>query len=138
MRFQVPQFIDIKDKIIGPFTFQQFLYLAGGAGGSYAIYRLLPGFIAIILIIPILGIALALTFYKVNDRPFIHALQSSMSFFFKPKLYIWKQRLNEKKEEPKKIEKKKEELENIPRLTESKLSDISWSLEVIDMKKEDE
>ncbi len=32
MRFEVPQFIDVEDKIFGPFTFKQFLYLAGGAG----------------------------------------------------------------------------------------------------------
>ena len=34
MMFSVPQFIDVEDKIIGPLTLKQFIYLAGGAGLS--------------------------------------------------------------------------------------------------------
>jgi hypothetical protein len=29
MQFRVPQFIDIEDKLFGPLTFKQFIYLAG-------------------------------------------------------------------------------------------------------------
>ena len=40
MRFEVPQFVDIEDKIFGPLTFKQFIYIAGGAGVSVvAVYR---------------------------------------------------------------------------------------------------
>ena len=31
MRFQLPQFIETEVKIVGPFTLQQFLWVAGGA-----------------------------------------------------------------------------------------------------------
>lgn len=133
MRFQVPQFIDIEDKIFGPFTFKQFVYLAGGAGSAYALYKLLPLFISIFLIIPILVLALALTFLKINGKPFVEVMQSGAGYFFKSKLFIWKQRRAEKK---KVVEVKPEEhpLSNVPRLTENRLSDISWSLDVLDMK----
>ena len=38
MRFEVPQFIDIEDKIIGPLTWRQFIYLGGGVGGAVVIF----------------------------------------------------------------------------------------------------
>ncbi len=138
MRFQVPQFIDIEDKIFGPFTFKQFVYLAGGAGASYAIYRLLPIYIAVLLILPILGCALALTFYKVNGKPFVEILQAWFIYTFKSKLFIWKQR---KIEKAKKVEEEKKPevhpMGNIPKLTESRLSDLSWSLDVLDLQQKE-
>ncbi len=133
MRFQVPQFIDIEDKIFGPFTFKQFIYLVGGGGAAYALYKFLPTLVAILLIIPILGVAVALTFAKVNGKPFVEILQAYLSFLFKSKLFIWKQRKSEKKKALIKEVPKSPTLSNIPRLTESRLSDISWSLDVLDM-----
>lgn len=138
MRFQVPQFIDIEDKIFGPFTFKQFIYLAGGAGGAYAIWKLLPTLIAILLILPVIGLALALTFYKVNGKPFIEVLQAWFVYTLKSKLFIWKQHAPEKtKAKDQKVEVKAPPLAGIPRLTESRLSDISWSLDVLDMQAKD-
>ncbi|TSC61742.1 MAG: SsrA-binding protein, partial [Parcubacteria group bacterium Athens0416_74] len=32
MQFQVPQFIEVEDKIVGPLTFKQFVFIAGGLG----------------------------------------------------------------------------------------------------------
>ena len=40
MQFKVPQFIDVEDKLFGPVTFKEFVYLAGGAGLIYVIYKL--------------------------------------------------------------------------------------------------
>ena len=42
MRFEVPQFIEIEDKIFGPLTWKQFIYLAGGAGFGVIAFFLLP------------------------------------------------------------------------------------------------
>src|SRR5579872_1531460 len=90
MRFQVPQFIEIEDKVIGPLTLKQFLYLAGGAGMAFVAYRFLPLFISIFVIAGVVALALALAFYKVNNKPFIDLLQSAVSFYTGDKLYIWK------------------------------------------------
>ncbi len=130
MRFSVPQFIDIEDKIFGPFTFKQFVYLAGGAGICFIIYKLLPFFFAVLLIVPIAGLSLALTFYKVNNKPFIAILESYIRFLVQGKLYIWKKDPNKKE-----IKKSEDVLPApiVPRLSESKLKDISWSLDVLDV-----
>ena len=91
MQFQVPQFIDVEDKIFGPFSFKQFVYLLGAAGSAFILWKLLPWFLAIPLIIPISGVFLALTFYKVNERPFIFTLQAWFSYMFTKKLYLCQQ-----------------------------------------------
>ncbi len=136
MRFQVPQFIEIEDKIFGPFTFKQFIYLLGGAGGGYVFYKTLPILIAIPAILVIVGLALLLTFYKVNGREFSEVLQSSFVYFFRSKLFIWRQRAPKKEKVlPSRASLNPTSSDNLPRLTESKLKDISWSLDVLDMNK---
>lgn len=128
MRFQVPQFIDIEDKIIGPFTLKQFVYLAGGGGMAYIVYAFLPLFISMLLGLAIIGLSLALAFYKVNNKPFIDFLEAAFLYYTKQNLYIWK------KQNKKPIAKQAAELDPaqvfVPRLSDSKLKDLSWSLDV--------
>ena len=96
MNFKVPQFIDVEDKLFGPFTFSEFAYLVGGAGLIFIIYKLLPLFIAVILIIPVAVLVGLLVFYKINNKPFIFYLQAGLEYYMGSKLYIWKQRLIKK------------------------------------------
>jgi hypothetical protein len=130
MQFKVPQFIDVEDKLFGPLTFKQFAYLAGGGGMIFVAYKLLPIYFAIPIILVVAGFALLLTFYKINGQSFIYYLQASLSYASKSKLYIWKQKLR-KKEEKKEIENK---TQVIPTLTDSKLRDLAWSLDILDNK----
>ena len=90
MNFQVPQFIEIEDKIFGPLTFKQFIYIAGSAGLAFICYAFLPLFIAFIPILIIVAFGLALAFYQVNERPFIFTIESFLRYLFASKLYIWK------------------------------------------------
>ena len=131
MKYQVPQFIDVEDKIFGPLTFKQFVYLAGGAGLAFTLYSVLPLFIAIIFIAPVAILAVALAFYKVNNKPFIFVLGSAIKYFAGSKLYIWKKRDNIKKDTPTTEEKKIGE-QYIPKLSDSKLKELAWSLGIKD------
>ena len=92
MRYQVPQFIEIEDKVIGPFTVKQFVYIVGGAGMSFIVYNYLNSYVALILIAGIIPLSLALAFYKMNNKPFIDFLESAFMFYTKRNLYIWKKR----------------------------------------------
>lgn len=132
MQFKVPQFIDVEDKLFGPLTFKQFAYLAGGGGLAFVAYKLLPLYIAIPVILPIAGLALLLTFYRINGQPFIYYLQASIVYLTASKLYIWKQKQKKKKQEEK-LETK--ERQTLPTLTNSKLKDLAWSLDIMDNKK---
>ncbi len=129
MRYQVPQFIEVEDKIIGPFTIKQFIYLIGGAGMSFIVYTYIPLYIAVVLIAGIVGLSLALAFYKVNNKPYIDFLESAFLFYTKQNLYIWK------KEQKKIVADDKAQATTakqiyVPRLSDSKLKELSWTLDI--------
>jgi len=135
MQYQVPQFIEIEDKIFGPLTIKQFIYLAGGAGLSYLVYSLIneyvPFWLVVILIIPIIGFAIALAFYKVNGKTFINEVESAVKYYIGSKLYIWK-----KGERPV-VQQENPNTQNssiLPKLADSKLKDLAWNLDISDKK----
>ena len=133
MKFEVPQFIEVEDKIFGPLTFKQFVYLAGGAGLCVMIWIFIPKIIGIFLILAVAGFALALAFYQVNNKPFVGFIESALRYSSAGKLYIWK------KEEKKAVAKTAIEAGteaalglSVPRLSDSRLRDLAWSLDVHD------
>ncbi len=130
MRFQVPQFIEVEDKIFGPLTIKQFIYLLGGAGISFLFFTFIPTLILkALFIMPTLGLSLALAFYKINNKPFISVLESAFNYYTQSKLYLWR-----------KVDKQivaKPGQENdptssfyVPKLSDSKLKDLTWSLDI--------
>jgi hypothetical protein len=128
MRFQVPQFIEVEDKIFGPFTFKQFVYLAGGAGVVVFLFALLPKFLAFLISVPVIVLVAALTFFQINNRPFAFVLEAFIKYVMSNKLYVWKK-------EQKAVEKKPEQGKSynevyVPKLSQSRLKDLTWSLEV--------
>lgn len=92
MRFEVPQFIEVEDKIFGPFTWKQFVYLAGGAGAAIILYILLPFFVFLILATPIIAFAAGLAFFPVNNRPLSVFIESMFQYFMSARLYLWEKR----------------------------------------------
>ena len=143
MQFKVPQFLEIEDKIFGPFTFRQFVYLAGGAGICFMLYKLVGFVIAAIPILLIAGFALLLTFYRPNNKPFIEMVEAGLKYFTQNKLYIWQKQVSEaNREKMRAVEANKKTAEAVknfdPKLTESKLRDLAWSLDVLDLSKKRE
>lgn len=99
MQYQVPQFIEVEDKIFGPFTLKQFIYLAGSVGISVVIFLSLPFFFALLLSIPFIALGGALAFVKINQKPFVEVLESAFFFFTNGKMYLWKKRGSPAKKE---------------------------------------
>ena len=92
MRFEVPQFIEIEDKIFGPFTWKQFVYLCGGIGVAAVTFLATPIFIFAIIGMPASAIAFLLAFYPVNNRPFSIFLESVFSFYKSNRIYHWRKK----------------------------------------------
>jgi len=133
MRFEVPQFINIPDKLFGPFTFKQALYLVGGGGMIFVIYRTLPQFAAIILGLPIAAFSLALVFYKPNGREFMHMVESFILYSFTNKFYLWRQRdIEPGAQEVTQIHGAFPEEGALPEDKRQKISDLAWSLDILD------
>ncbi len=126
MRFQVPQFTDVEDKIIGPLTFKQFLYLGGAAGMVVVLFTFLPKFLAVFFALPVAALGGLLAFYKVNNQSFIRIVESFVKYQITSKLYLWKHEEKAMSAQ----EKKPINPALVPKLSESKLRDLMWSLDV--------
>ncbi len=92
MEFTVPQFIEKEAKIVGPFTFKQFLFI-GTAGAICMIsYFILPTFVFVLVCLILLGGAGALALYKKEGIPLYLVVFKSIFYLFKPKIYLWKKK----------------------------------------------
>lgn len=128
-RYHVPQFIEIEDKIFGPFTFRQFVYALGGISTGFILWVFLPRFFAILLALPVIALSLAAAFYKINNRPFIDVAIGAVGYYSKSRLYLW--RKEEKKESAVGVNKPMSVVGGeLPRVSRGKLRDLAWSLDV--------
>ena len=131
MQFQVPQFLDVEDKIIGPFTIKQFLYIAGGLGFGYLSWRYIP-YLGWPVAGGMVGLGAALAFYKYNAHPFIYTIEAAAKYIRATRLYVWKRR---EKEAEKILD-----LNNFKPIkhasgllggkTDSKLNDLTWGIDI--------
>ena len=89
-QYQVPQFIDIEDKIVGPLTLKQFFIIAAGLGIAGLLFMTLRLSFAIVLGIPIITFAFALALVKMHGMPLWKYIGAALSFASKPQEYFWK------------------------------------------------
>jgi len=89
MQYQVPQYIDVEDKVVGPLTLRQFFYLAGAFAILFLLFFIVKTWLWIILAIFIGGLAAALAFIKYNGQPLTKMLRSIFSYFWRPRFYSW-------------------------------------------------
>lgn len=128
MEYQVPQFIEVEDKIFGPFTLKQFIYVAGGVGLCAIVLLYLPLWLGIIIALPVGAFTAALAFYKINNKPFVEIMEAAFNYYIGDRLYLWKKERNQvdapvavKPADPVKLG-----------MTQSKLKDLAWSLDIKD------
>ncbi|MBI2023255.1 PrgI family protein [Candidatus Giovannonibacteria bacterium] len=125
---QVPQFIEVEDKIFGPLTIKQFFYILGGGALVFIFYIFLQIWAVILLGTPVMAFFGALAFYKINGIPFTTVLGNALSFFQSKKIFLWKKRPLP----PEKAAERAKQPINLrsPQLSESKLQDLAWSLDI--------
>lgn len=91
MQYKVPQNIDLEDRIIGPLTMKQFLYILVAGIIDYIAFLKLPLAAFLVIAIPISALALALALVKINDRPFVSFLWGLVGYLKNPKERFWHQ-----------------------------------------------
>ena len=89
MQYQVPQFIDIEEKIVGPLTLRQFFYLAGAFIILFFFFFIFKLWFWVILAAIIGGGAAALAFVKYNGRPLRIMIKAIFGYFWRPRNYSW-------------------------------------------------
>ncbi len=90
MQFQIPQFIEVENKIVGPLSLKQFLYLAVAGIICFVFYFILQFWLWLIITAVFGGSAVALAFVRYNGQPLIKIVWAAFNFFWKPKFYLWR------------------------------------------------
>ena len=88
--YKVPQDVEADDKLIGPFSFRQFIYLiivAISIALGWGLWQLFPPLAVVVLPIVLLFGALALPLRK--DQPMEVYLAALVSFYLKPRRRLW-------------------------------------------------
>ena len=139
MEYQVPQFIEVEDKIIGPLTLRQFIYIAGTIGLCILFYSYLSFLFATLLALPVVGFGAALTFYKINGKSFVEVLEAGFNYYMGEKLLLWKNTPSATKGADSAAaaaaaaESAAYARRGASRFTRGKLSELAWSLDVKSM-----
>ncbi len=90
MRFQVPQFTDIEDKIVGPFTLKQFITYVVAVMFLIPVYIYSDLSLFITIAIPVLGIAAVFAHLKIYGKSFGMVVIAGITYMAKGQLYIWR------------------------------------------------
>ena len=88
--YKVPQDVEAEDKLLGPFSFRQFIYLVVavlGGGLAYFLGTIFIGLVIIPLPISIIFLVLALPLKK--DQPMEVYAAAILSFYLKPRRKLW-------------------------------------------------
>ena len=90
--YKVPQDVEADDKLLGPFSFRQFIYLLVTVGAIALAYAMAVNLFVGLAIVPLPIIiffgALALPIKK--DQPMETYLAAVVSFYLKPRVRLWK------------------------------------------------
>lgn len=96
MEFTVPKFIEKEPKLIGPFTFKQFMFVAVAGGACFFLYFIygkknFPLFIIIALIL--MGGSLALSFLKIKGYPLPSLIKNFFMYIVSSKIFLWRRKI---------------------------------------------
>jgi hypothetical protein len=89
MMFNVPQFIDVEDKVAGPLTAKQLFWMMGMFAIIMVVATFFPGTATYVISVPIVIVFALLAFYRPNGQPLILYVVHGFFFLFRPKLLMW-------------------------------------------------
>lgn len=87
MQFQVPQFIESENKIIGDLSFRQFIYLVIPGLIVVFLFNVLERWLWLVVSSITVGIGAIFAFQKINGQPALNFLSAAFNFILSPKEY---------------------------------------------------
>ena len=121
---------------IVPLTIKQAIYvLGGGIVIIVARYVFIP-IIFFPIAFVIAAFAAALAFLKIGDIPFPIIVKNGFFYYMHPHVYIWRKEDAKKAAAQKPVRVSDVTVNATPKLSESKLSDLAWSLNIKDKLRE--
>lgn len=134
MHFNVPQFIDTEDKVVGPLTAKQFGWLVVAGVILLILWNTLTFPFFLIFGSMTAGIFGALAFWRPHGQPLIKFVVGIFLFFIRPKMYIWRRIADSLEKKPLQIKTRPEETSRKKNVSEEKIKEISSLLDKAKLK----
>jgi len=90
MQYGVPQFINVEDKIVGPFTGKQTICLIIGGGLLMLFFSIFDFIFFAVMAIIIIPLTLAFAFWKPRGVSVYRLILNKVNFSVSNHLYIWR------------------------------------------------
>lgn len=100
MQYKVPQNIDQEDKILGPLTFIQFIYVLVGGGVILLLFTFFDFALFLLLAVPIAILTACFALLTIQGQPFSRIFFAFLVYAFQPKRRTWHDILAEQKPTP--------------------------------------
>jgi len=136
MRFPVPQFIEIEDKIIGPLSWRQFGELAFAGAISFISYFLFVKWVWFLISVICFSVAFLLAFWRPYGLRADQIVFWAIKHFTRPRFYFWQapekkieieieefsflEKRKEKKEEKRPLKIEKEDFEKLAKILDER------------------
>ncbi len=89
MQFQVPQYVDVEDRIVGPLTLKQFFYIASGFLAIFVSFFVLVTWLWLITSTVIAVASLSFALVKYNGRPLMTVTLAAVRYYTGGRTYTW-------------------------------------------------
>jgi hypothetical protein len=89
MLFSVPQYIDVEDKVAGPLTARQLLWMIGMGAVLLVLWNIFDRAAFFIASVPVVLVFVAFAFYRPYNQPLIVFVRNAVLFMVRPKVYVW-------------------------------------------------
>ena len=127
MQYSVPQFINVEDKIVGPLTGKQTLYLMLGGGFLMLIFSFFDFGFFIVTVIIVAPVTLAFAFWKPKGMTVARWITNIISYNTSDHLYTWRREPDGIKF--KMIQKKKDHIIIKKNVSKDRIRELSWLLD---------
>jgi len=96
-QYKVPQDVEAEDKLIGPLSLRQFIYVVIGIAWAGLMFLLFKSaiIVMIILIIPVTGFFLLLGFGRRQEQSFENYFVALIKFLIEPRIRVWDKDLSQ-------------------------------------------
>ncbi|MCK4524943.1 MAG: PrgI family protein [Candidatus Andersenbacteria bacterium] len=128
MQYSVPQFIDVEDKVVGPFTGKQALFMIIGFGVLLIAFTFFRISFFLIIAIPTILLTLAFAFWRPKGFTVSRWITNIINFYTTPHLYIWRRepdsrmfKLTQRKQAPKEIQ--------ATQVSKNRINELAWLLD---------
>ena len=128
MQYSVPQFLDVEDKVVGPFTGKQALFMIIGFGVLLISFTFFRISFFIVIAIPTIILTLAFAFWKPKGFTVSRWMTNIINYYTTSHFYVWRREPDSKMFKQTQRKQSSKEVQAIP-ISKNRIKELAWLLD---------